>query len=299
MERADLTDLLWFLAVAEERSFTKAAIRLGTSQSTLSSRVRHLEERLGFRLLNRTTRSVTTTEAGERLLATLAPRIAEIEGEVDALQSQRGRAAGQVRISLSEDAWYHFVWPRLRGVLPGHPDIRLEVHLDNAFRNIVEERLDAGVRLGEAVDQDMIAVRISPDWRLVTVASPAYLASHPAPQRPQDLAEHACINHRARSNGSPYAWEFRNGDEEVEIRVEGQLSFNTPVAMIDAVLGGFGVAYLPEHMVKTHLIAGTLVQVLNDWTPRFPGYYLYYPSRRQTSAAFKVILDALRREPVR
>jgi DNA-binding transcriptional LysR family regulator len=294
MERKVLNDMLWFMAVAEERSFTKAAVRLGTSQSTLSLTIRQLEERLGLRLLARTTRSVATTEAGERLLRSLAPRIGEIEREVDALMAFRDKPSGTIRISLSDHAFYSVVWPKLRAVLKAYPEISVEMNLDNGFRNIVEERFDAGVRLGESVDKDMIAVRIGPDWRLIAVASPGYLAQHPAPETPQDLLHHSCINYRQRSDAGRYAWEFAKDGREVRVRVDGQLILNTSYAMIDAVLSGYGIGYLAEDTVAEHIAAGRLVQVLDEWSPEFAGYYLYYPTRRQNSAAFTVVVNALR-----
>lgn len=294
MRRKDLNDMLWFLAVAEERSFTKAAVRLGTSQSTLSLTIRQLEERLGVRLLTRTTRNVAPTEAGDRLLRSLAPRISEIESEVNSLMAYRDKPSGSVRISLSDHAFYSVVWPKLKAVLKDYPDIRVELNLDNGFRNIVEERFDAGVRLGESVDKDMIAVRIGPDWKLITVASPDYLKQHPVPKAPQDLVHHNCINYRQRTESGRYAWEFAKRGREVRVRVDGQLDFNTAFAMIDAAISGFGIAFLPEDIAKEHIAAGRLQQILGDWTPDFAGYYLYYPTRRQNSAAFSVVVNALR-----
>jgi DNA-binding transcriptional LysR family regulator len=294
MNRHELDDMLWFLAVAEERSFTKAAAKLGTSQSTLSHTIKQLEARLGLRLLTRTTRSVSPTEAGERLLRALAPRIRDIESDIDALMAFRDKPSGTVRITLSDHALDWIVWPKLKPVLQAYPDIHLELSVDNGFRNIVEERFDAGVRLGESLDKDMIAVRIGPDWRLVAVASPAYLAQHPTPQTPQDLVEHNCINHRQSQAGGLYAWEFAKYGRELRVRVDGQLTFNTSIAMVDAAVSGLGIGYLPENLVIDEIRSGQLVQVLDDWSPMFAGYYLYYPSRRQNSPAFTVIVDALR-----
>lgn len=294
MDRRDLNDMLWFMAVAEESSFTKAAARLGTSQSTLSHTIKQLEARLGLRLLTRTTRSVSPTEAGERLLRTLSPRIGDIEAEVDALMAFRDKPSGTIRLTLSDHAFHSVVWPKLKPVLRDYPDISLELMVDNGFRNIVEERYDAGVRLGESLDKDMIAVRIGPDWRLIAVASPAYLARHSAPETPQDLVDHDCINHRHLSSGGLYAWEFERDGRALRVRVHGQLTFNTVFAMIDALVSGYGIGFVPENVVKDRLEAGELVQVLDDWTPFFAGYYLYYPSRRQNSPAFSVIVNALR-----
>jgi len=294
MDRKELTDMLWFVAVAEEASFTRAAARLGTSQSTLSHTIKQLEARLGLRLLNRTTRSVMPTEAGERLLQALAPRIREIEADIDSLMAFRDKPSGSVRITLSDHALDWIVWPKLKPVLQAYPDIQIEFSIDSGFRNIVEERFDAGVRLGESVDKDMIAVRISPDWRLVAVASPAYLASRAAPLSPQDLVRHRCINHRQSSAGGLYAWEFEKDGREIRVRVEGQLIFNSSLTMLDAALSGLGIAYVPENLVTELITAGQLVQVLDDWSPMFAGYYLYYPTRRQNSPAFAIIIDALR-----
>lgn len=294
MKREDLNDMLWFLAVAEERSFTKAAAKLGTSQSTLSHTIKNLEARMGLRLLTRTTRSVSPTEAGERLIRSLAPRIEEIESEIDELMEIRDTPSGTVRITLSDHALESLVWPRLCRVLKDFPDIKVELNTDNAFRNIVEDRFDAGVRLGESVDKDMIAVRIGPDWRLVAVGSPAYFAMRPAPGSPQELVAHNCINHRQSRSGGLYTWEFEKGDKELRVRVDGQLTFSTSYAMVAAAVSGYGIAYLPENLVESDIASGRLVQILDDWSPRFPGYYLYYPSRRQNSPAFKVIIDALR-----
>lgn len=299
MNRQDLNDMLWFLAVAEERSFTKAAARLGTSQSTISHTIKKLEARLGLQLLTRTTRSVSPTEAGERLLRALSPRIQDIEHDVDALMAFRDKPSGSVRITLSDHALDWIVWPKLKPVLEDHPDIHVELNIDNGFRNIVEERFDAGIRLGESLDKDMIAVRISPDWRLVAVASPDYLARHPEPLTPQELVEHNCINHRHSRSGGLYAWEFAKDGREVRVRVEGQLTFNTILSMIDAAVSGLGVGYVPESAVADEIKAGRLVQVLDEWSPMFAGYYLYYPRRRQNSPAFAVVVNALRQTSAR
>ncbi len=294
MDRRDLTDMLWFMAVAEERSFTKAAARLGTSQSTISHTIKQLEARLGLRLLTRTTRSVNPTEAGERLLRALGPRIQDIETDIDALMAIRDKPSGTVRLTLSDHALNWIVWPRLEPVLHDYPDIHVEFSIDNGFRNIVEERFDAGVRLGESVDKDMIAVRIGPDWRLVAVASSAYFAKHPKPETPQDLVGHNCMNHRQSRSGGLYAWEFARDGRELRVRVDGQLTFNSTMKMVDAALSGLGIAYVPENIVAEYVSTGALEQVLDDWSPFFAGYYLYYPSRLQTSPAFNVIVQALR-----
>jgi DNA-binding transcriptional LysR family regulator len=294
MAKEDFNSLLWFLAVAEERSFTKAAAKLGITQSTLSHAIKRLESGMGIRLLTRTTRNVAPTEAGERLRQSLAPRVAEIEADIAALMEFRDKPAGNIRITLSDHALESAVWPKLRPVLSAYPDIKLELSIDNGMRNIIEDGFDAGIRLGESVQKDMIAVRIGPDWRLVAVASPSYFSAHPVPKHPQDLIGHNCINMRQATAGGLYAWEFAKGGQDLRVRVDGQLTFNTSYAMIDAALNGYGIAYLPENLVERHIAAGALILALDDWSPKFPGYYIYYPSRRQALPAFKVIVDALR-----
>lgn len=294
MQREEMKDLLWFLAVAKERNFTKAAAKLGTSQSTLSHTIKQLELRLGVRLLTRTTRSVAPTQAGEKLLQSLAPRIEGIEADLAALVAFRDAPAGTVRLTLSDHALKTVVWPRLRGVLRDFPDIRVEFHIDNSMRDIVEERFDAGVRLGEGIDKDMVATRIGPDWRLVAVASPDYFASRALPEAPQDLVDHCCINLRQDTAGGLYAWEFEREGRELRVRVEGQLTFNTTLAVVEAALDGYGIAYVPENLVERPVAEGRLLLLLDDWSPGFPGYHLYYPSRKQLSPAFRAIVDALR-----
>lgn len=294
MERQDLNDMLSFIAVAEERSFTKAAAKLGTSQSTLSHTIKQLEGRLGLRLLTRTTRSVSPTDAGERLLKAFVPRLRELEGELEDLMSARDKPAGAVRITLSDHALESVVWPKLRLLLLDYPDIKLELNIDNGFRDIVEERFDAGVRLGESLDKDMIAVRIGPDWRLVAVAAPSYFATHPVPEVPQDLVSHICINTRQSRSGGLYAWEFEKDGRELRVRVDGQITLNSSMAQAEAAAAGYGIAYVPENLVERPIADGELIQVLDDWCPMFTGYYLYYPSRRQNSAAFLLIMNALR-----
>jgi len=294
MRREDLNDLLWFMAVAEERSFTKAAARLGTSQSTLSQTIKALETRLGMRLLNRTTRSVSPTDLGEGLLQALTPRIHGLEADIDGLMAFREKPSGTVRITLSDHAMEWIVWPKLKPVVRDFPDINLELSIDGGFRNIVEDRFDAGVRLGESIDKDMIAVRIGPDWRLVAVGSPRYFASRGSPLTPQELVSHNCINHRQATSGGLYAWEFEKGGHALRVRVDGQLTFNSSFAMVNAAIEGLGIAYVPENLVVDAVESGALMQVLDDWSPRFTGYHLYYPSRRQSSPAFAVVLDALR-----
>jgi len=294
VERTDFNQLTWFQAVAEERSFTKAAARLGVAQSTLSHAIKQLEARMGIRLLTRTTRNVATTVAGERLLQTIAPRMTEIEAEIAALTAFRDKPSGSIRLTLSDHALDTVVWPKLKPVLAAYPDISVELLLDSSFRNIVEEGYDAGVRLGESVEKDMIAVRIGPDWRLVAVASPDYLSAHGRPQHPQDLVRHRCINTRQESAGGLYAWEFEKDGKELRVRVDGQLTFNNSFPMVDAAVSGFGIAYVPDSMVEAPLASGALELLLDDWSPPFDGYFLYYPSRRQNLLAFQIIVDALR-----
>lgn len=294
MARAQFNDLLWFLVVAEERSFTRAAARIGISQSTLSHTIKRLETRMGVLLLNRTTRNVAPTEAGERLWQSLSPRMAEIEAEMAAIMEYRDKPAGRIRITLSDHAMRTIVWPKLGSVLAEYPDLRVEFSVDSAFRNIVDGGFDAGIRLGESVEQDMIAVRVGPDWRLVAVASPDYLARRGAPQQPKDLIDHTCINIRQISAGGLYAWEFEKDKQELRVRVDGQLTFNGSYEMVEAAVLGYGIAYVPEDIVRDQVRSGSLKIVLDDWSQPFPGYYIYFPSRRQNLPAFRVIVDALR-----
>lgn len=294
MARIDFNRLTWFRMVAEERSFTRAAAKLGVAQSTLSHTIKQLEAQMGIRLLTRTTRNVAPTAAGERLLQTITPRMAEIEDEIASLMAFREKPSGSIRLTLSDHAFHSVVWPRLKPMLREYPDINVELLLDSTFRNIVEEGFDAGVRLGESVEKDMIAVRISPDWRLVAVASPAYLAENGRPEHPQDLVRHACINMRHETAGGLYAWEFEKDRQALRVRVSGQLTFNDSYVMIDAAVSGYGIAYVPEDIVIEQIAQGSLTQVLDDWSPLFDGYFLYYPSRRQNLPAFQLVVDALR-----
>ncbi len=294
MDRLHLNELLVLLTVAEERSFTRAAARLGSSQSTVSHIVRRLEERMGVRLLTRTTRSVSPTEAGARLLESLAPRIDAIESEVADLMAQRDRPSGTVRLTVSDHAYQSVVWPKLPKLLDAYPEITVEISLDNGLRNIVEDRFDAGIRLGESLDKDMIAMRVGPDWRLVAVAAPGYFAAHSKPKVPEDLVAHNCMNHRQARSGGLYAWEFAKAGHELRVRVSGQLTFSSTGVMVDAALAGYGIAYVPEDLVAEHIAEGRLEQVLDDWSPMFSGYFLYYPSRRQMSPALRVLIDTLR-----
>ncbi|UZK66261.1 LysR family transcriptional regulator [Sphingomonas sp. M1-B02] len=294
MQRDELADLNAFLTVAEERSFTRAAAKLGTSQSALSHTVRRLETRLDVRLLTRTTRSVMPTEAGERLLRTLRPAIDDIEAELAALSAFRAKPAGTLRITTLEVAAREILWPVLEKLLPAHPDVHVEINIDLSLTDIVAERFDAGVRLGDQVAKDMIAVPIGPELRMAAVAAPAYFARKPRPLIPQDLAEHDCINLRLRTYGGLYAWEFERDGRELKMRVGGQLVFNDVAMIVAAAVAGFGVAFLPEDHFAAPLADGRLVRVLDDWCPPFPGYHLYYPSRRQVSPAFALLVDALR-----
>jgi DNA-binding transcriptional LysR family regulator len=294
MARANLNDLMAFVAVARERSFTRAAARLGVSQSALSHALRALEERLDVRLLSRTTRSVTPTEAGERLLRTVAPRLEEIEAEIEALGQLRDQPAGTVRINTSERAAESLLWPALAKLLPDYPDIRVELFIEPGLVDIVAEGFDAGVRLGEQVEKDMVAVPIGPDVRMAAIAAPSYFARRPPPKTPHDLADHECINLRVATAGGFYAWEFEKDGRELRVRVDGRLAFNTPRMIVTAAAAGFGVAFLPEDEAAAQLADGRLMRVLEDWCPPFPGYHLYYPSRRHHSPAFALLVEALR-----
>jgi DNA-binding transcriptional LysR family regulator len=294
MPRENISDLRAFIAVARERSFTRAAAQLGVSQSALSHTLRALEERLGLRLLRRTTRSVSPTEAGERLLETVAPRFEEIETELAALSALRDKPAGTIRITTAEHAANTVLWPRLARLLPEYPEVRVEINVNYGLSDIVAERFDAGVRLGEQVAKDMVAVRIGPDFSSAVVGAPAYFARRPRPRKPQDLIGHNCINLRLPTYGGLYVWEFERNRRELNIRVEGQCVFNNTTTRLNAALAGSGLAYLPEDLVQEHIKQGRLVRVLADWCPPFAGYHLYYPSRRQASPAFALLVDALR-----
>ncbi len=294
MSRENLNDIIAFLAVAREQSFTRAAAKLGVSQSALSHSIRGLEERLGVRLLTRTTRSVAPTEAGERLLRTAGPRLDEIEAELTALSELREKPAGNIRITAGEHAANTVLWPALAKLLPSYPDIKVEIVIDYGLTDIVAERYDAGVRLGEQVAKDMIAVRIGPDFRMDVVGAPSYFRRRSKPRIPQDLTDHVCINLRLPTYGSVYAWEFAKRGRELKVRVEGQLVFNNIALRLDAALGGSGLAFLPEDVVQRHIKEGRLIRVLDDWCAPFPGYHLYYPNRRQPTPAFALLVDALR-----
>jgi DNA-binding transcriptional LysR family regulator len=294
MQRGNFNDLLAFLAVGQERSFTRAAAKLGVSQSALSHTIRGLEEQLGLRLLTRTTRSVSPTEAGERLLHTIGPRFEEIEIELAVLSEFREKPAGTIRITATDYAVETILWPKLTRFLGRYPDVKVEIIIDYGLTDIVAERFDAGIRSGEQVAKDMIAVRIGPDMRSAVVGAPSYFEGRSEPKRPQELIGHNCINLRLPTRGGLYAWEFEKDGREVKVHVEGQLVFNVTFQMLNAALAGFGLAYVPEDVAQPHLAKGRLRRVLDDWCPPYSGYHLYYPSRRQTTPAFALLLEALR-----
>lgn len=297
MRREDLVDLNAFLAVAEECNFTRAAARLGTSQSSLSHTIRRLEARLGVRLLTRTTRNVSVTEAGQKLVDTLRPALESIDDQLASLSALREKPAGTIRITTSDHAARTLLWPTLKRLLPDYPDVHVELSIDSTLTDIVSDRFDAGVRLGEAIAKDMVAVRIGPDLRMAAVASPAYFARNPPPLSPDDLARHKCINLRFLTTGGLYAWELEKDGREIRARVEGQLTFNNTDMIIQAALAGFGIAFLMEDHMEPYLGTGQLVRVLEDWCPPFAGYHLYYTSRREPSAAFSLLVEALRYRP--
>ncbi len=294
MARRNLNDLLAFVTVAREGSFTRAAATLGVTQSALSQAIRGLEERLRIRLLTRTTRSVAPTAAGERLARAIGHRFDEIEAELDALTELRDKPAGTVRITCGDNVLRTVLLPKLTPLLREYPDITLEFDMSYGFRDIVADRFDAGVRLGNTIDKDMIAVPIGPPLRMAVVASPAYFEIHPKPKTPQDLTAHRCINQRMPSSGGLYVWDFARRGKQVNVRVDGPLIFNTSPPQVDAALAGLGIVLLPEDELAPHLSDGSLVRVLEDWCPPFAGYHLYYPSRRQPSPAFSLVVKALR-----
>jgi len=294
MARRNLNDLLSFVTVAREGSFTRAAAQLGVTQPALSQAISGLEERMQIRLLTRTTRSVSVTAAGERLLQSVGHRIDEIETELDMLTALRDKPAGTVRITCGPNVLKTTLLPKLTPLLREYPDIHIEFDANHGFRDIVADRFDAGVRLGDTIDKDMIAVPIGPKLRMAAVASPEYFARCAAPQTPRDLMQHCCINERMVQSGKIYAWEFEQENGKFHVRVEGQLTFNTSEHVVDAALAGLGIAFLPEEEFGTHLQEGKLIRVLEEWCRPFPGYYLYYPSRKQPSPAFSLVVDALR-----
>jgi DNA-binding transcriptional LysR family regulator len=294
MARENLNDIVAFLAVARERNFTKAAAKLGVSQSALSHTIRALETRLGLRLLTRTTRSVSPTEAGEGLLTAVGPHFEDIRAALDALGALRDKPSGNVRITAGLHVTETILWPKLQPMLRKYPDVNVEIIVDYGLANIVADRFDAGVRLGEQVAKDMVAVRIGPDFRFVVVGAPAYFHERAEPKTPQELTSHRCINLRLPTYGGVYAWEFERGGREINVRVEGQLTFNSSKQILDAALAGFGLAYLPEDTAAPYIERGRLRQVLDPWCAPFPGYHVYFPSRRQASSALSLVIDALR-----
>ncbi|WP_217618625.1 MULTISPECIES: LysR family transcriptional regulator [Achromobacter] len=294
MARRNLNDLLYFVTVAREGSFTRAASLLGVTQSALSQSVSGLETRLQIRLLRRTTRSVSPTAAGERLLNAIGNRFDEIEAELDELTELRDKPAGTVRITCGDYVLHSILLPKLTPLMREYPDIKLEFDVNYGFRDIVADRFDAGVRMGKTIDKDMIAVPIGPPMRLAVVGSPGYFESRPVPKVPQDLMQHACINQRMQSSGGLYVWDFERRGRQVNVRVDGPLIFNTTQPQIDAALAGLGLSLLPEDELMPYLESGQLVRVLEDWCPSFEGYHLYYPSRRQPSPAFSLVVAALR-----
>ncbi|MFC3182262.1 LysR family transcriptional regulator [Cypionkella sinensis] len=289
-----MSDLIAFLAVAEELSFTRAAARLGTSQSAVSAVVRRLEERLDVKLLIRTTRSVSPTEAGQRLVDTLRPAFDGIQAQLLSLDDIRSRPSGTIRLTASKHAAHHIVMPVANRLMAEYPDVHIEVAIDSRFVDIAKEGYDAGIRLGESVDKDMIGVQISPDLEMVVAGSPDYFRDHPKPETPHDLTAHCCINLRLPTLGGLYAWEFGKDVRPLNVRVEGQFTSNDPDLILDAALAGRGLICLPSDHLGPHVKAGRLVRVLADWCPPFAGYHLYYPSRRQVTSAFRLLIDGLR-----
>jgi DNA-binding transcriptional LysR family regulator len=293
MQRENLNDILAFLAVARERSFTRAAAKLGVSQSALSHTISGMEARLGLRLLTRTTRSVSPTEVGQRLLEKVAPRLEEVEAELAAIRELRKKPGGAIRITATEHAADAVLLPKLTKLLRHYPDIKVEITIDYGLTDIVAQRYDAGVRSGEQVARDMVAVRIAPDMRMAVVGAPPYFKTRPEPKTPQELIDHNCITLRL-PHGGLYAWEFEKGGRALRVRVDGQLTYNTSAQMLNAAVAGLGLAYVPEGMAQPHVAKGRLKRVLEEWCLPYSGYHLYYPSRRQSSAAFALLVDALR-----
>ncbi|MCR6727712.1 LysR family transcriptional regulator [Agrobacterium fabrum] len=294
MKRNDLGDLNVFLAVAEEKSFTRAAARLGQSQSSLSQTIRRLEERLGMRLLTRTTRSVAPTPAGEQLIETLKPAIADVEARLAMLSELRDKPSGTIRLTAERHAAETILWPAISRLVHTYPDIKVEIAIDASFIDIVAARFDAGVRIGEQVEKDMIAVRIGNDLRMALVAAPAYLAQYGLPETPHDLMRHKCINVRLPTSGGLYTWEFEKEGQEVNVRVDGPFVFSDESLAIRAAIEGHGLALIWDDVAQPSIQSGRLVRVLDDWCQAFPGYHLYYPDRRHPSPAFTAFLNELR-----
>jgi DNA-binding transcriptional LysR family regulator len=294
MARDNINDILVFLAVARERSFTRAAAKLGMTQSALSHIVRALEARMGVRLLTRTTRSVSPTEAGERLLQNVAPRLEEIEAEIAAVSELGDKPAGTVRITAIDHVIDTVLWPRIAKILPQYPDLHVEISSDYRMVDIAAERYDVGVRHGDQVEKDMIAVRLTADVRMMIVGAPGYFGTRPLPTTPQELQKHNCITLRLASSGGIYAWELSHAGRDVEARVRGQATFNSAYQILNAALSGCGVAFVPEEMAGIHVREGRLLSVMEDWCPSFPGLHAYYPSRRHSSRALGLVIDAIR-----
>lgn len=294
MVRDSINDLLAFVAVARARSFTRAAANMGVSSSALSHTIKNLEKRLGVRLLTRTTRAVSPTEAGEKLLSGIGPHFDGIESQLDALNELKDKPSGTIRINAPDYAISCVLWPRLQEFIIAYPDVRVELMLDNGLSDIVTERYDAGVRMGEQLAKDMISARISPDFRFAVVGSASYFSKHPLPREPQDLIGHTCINYRFPTSGGIYAWEFEDRGREIKIRVDGQLTFNNIFHVLDAAVAGHGLAYVPEEIALPYLEKGQLKRVLQKWSPYWDGFYLYYPNRHHASPAFRALTEALR-----
>ncbi|NYT73776.1 LysR family transcriptional regulator [Halomonas sp. QX-2] len=294
MTHPKVDDLQAFLAIAQDQSFTKAAARIGITPSALSHRMKALEERLGLRLLTRTTRNVAPTEAGERLIQSLTPLFDQIAMEVEALGELRDKPAGTIRISCTDDQIELCLRPRLAEFLENYPDVTIELYVDYGFTNVVRERFDAGIRLGEAISQDMIAIPLGPDMRLVVVGSPDYFKRYSEPETPYDLTNHACVDIRHRPDGAIYAWEFAKDGKEFTVKGQGQLVFNSTVHVLNAAVEGIGLAYVPEDLAEPYLADGRLRKVLTDWSPYFSGFHLYYPNRRQSSPAFSAFVEAFK-----
>lgn len=292
--KRNLNDLLYFVTVARESSFTRAAAKLGVTQPALSQAISTLEERMQIRLLTRTTRRVSLTSAGERLLLAIGSRIDEIEAELDILTELRDKPAGTVRITCGSNVLHSTLLPKLTPLLYEYPDITIEFDANHGFSDIVAERFDAGVRLGDTIDKDMIAVPIGPKLRMAAVASPDYFSRYAVPSTPHELTQHKCINQRMVKSGGLYIWDFDQDGGNLNVRVSGQLIFNTSEHIVDAALAGLGIAFLPEEEFETHIEDGRLVRILEQWCKPFPGYYLYYPSRKQHSPAFSLVVEALR-----
>ncbi|MDN3488649.1 MULTISPECIES: LysR family transcriptional regulator [Gammaproteobacteria] len=294
MNFTKIDDIQAFLAVAEDESFTKAAAKIGITPSALSHRMKSLEERLGLRLLTRTTRNVSPTEAGERLITSLSPLFEMINQEVEALGELRDKPSGTIRISCTDDQIELCLRPKLAQFLENFPDVTIELYVDYGFTNVVTDRFDAGIRLGESINQDMIALPIGPDIRLVVVGSPNYFNQHGEPKTPYELPEHSCIDIRHRPEGSVYAWEFEKDGKEFTVKGKGHIVFNSIIHVLNAAVDGIGLGFVPEELARPYLNDGRLKSILTDWTPYFPGFHLYYPNRRQSSPAFLAFVEAFK-----